>query len=276
MLVKQGGSNRGAKGCIIHKVSKNNTVACVRGCVEDRKGRSHLQCLSSSVTGARLQPVRKQAAQQEVSGGRASKASPAAPHRSPSLALPPEHTPPSVEKLSSTKLVPGAEKVGDRCSRLFLSAECLISLRTNERLAEISTKLLVEKQQNRSLLSTLTTRPVLEPPCVGNLNNSLVLNRNLTPGENLEISTSSSRPSNKSMETYLTKMQQEMEKNITRELEKGKEYNPFFFFSAAAECESGSYRASPLGATDESNLNQDLVLKTSQEYVQILKKNYMI
>ncbi|XP_036699498.1 ankyrin repeat domain-containing protein 26-like isoform X2 [Balaenoptera musculus] len=137
--------------------------------------------------------------------------------------------------------------------------------KTNERLAEISTKLLVEKQQNRSLLSTLTTRPVLEPPCVGNLNNSLVLNRNLTPGENLEISTSSSRPSNKSMETYLTKMQQEMEKNITRELEK-----------AAAECESGSYRASPLGATDESNLNQDLVLKTSQEYVQILKKNYMI
>ncbi|XP_028350777.1 ankyrin repeat domain-containing protein 26 isoform X2 [Physeter macrocephalus] len=137
--------------------------------------------------------------------------------------------------------------------------------KTNERLAEISTKLLVEKQQNRSLLSTLTTRPVLEPPCVGNLNNSLVLNRNLTPGENLEISTSSSRPSNKSMEIYLTKMQQEMEKNITRELEK-----------AAAECESGSYRASPLGATDESNLNQDLVLKTSQEYVQILKKNYMI
>ncbi|XP_028018707.2 ankyrin repeat domain-containing protein 26 isoform X3 [Balaenoptera acutorostrata] len=137
--------------------------------------------------------------------------------------------------------------------------------KTNERLAEISTKLLVEKQQNRSLLSTLTTRPVLELPCVGNLNNSLVLNRNLTPGENLEISTSSSRPSSKSMETYLTKMQQEMEKNITRELEK-----------AAAECESGSYRASPLGATDESNLNQDLVLKTSQEYVQILKKNYMI
>lgn len=78
--------------------------------------------------------------------------------------------------------------------------------RTNERLAEISTKLLVEKQQNRSLLSTLTTRPVLEPPCVGSLNNSLVLNRNLTPGENLEISTSSSRPSNKSMEIYLTKV----------------------------------------------------------------------
>ncbi|XP_064141021.1 ankyrin repeat domain-containing protein 26 isoform X9 [Loxodonta africana] len=137
--------------------------------------------------------------------------------------------------------------------------------KTNERLAEISTKLLVEKQQNRSLLSTLTTRPVLEPPCVGNVNSSLVLNRNLIPRENLAIPTSSPRPSNNSMETYLTKMQQELEKNITRELEE-----------AAAEFESGSCRASPLGSTDESNLNQDLVLKTSQEYVQILKKNYMI
>ena len=35
-------------------------------------------------------PVRNRAAQQEVSGGRASEASSAAPHRSPSLALPPE------------------------------------------------------------------------------------------------------------------------------------------------------------------------------------------
>ncbi|XP_059953606.1 ankyrin repeat domain-containing protein 26 isoform X3 [Mesoplodon densirostris] len=137
--------------------------------------------------------------------------------------------------------------------------------KTNERLAEISTKLLVEKQQNRPLLSTLTTRPVLKPPCVGNINNSLVLSRYLTPGENLEISTSSSRPSRESMEMYLTKMRQELQNAITRELEKD-----------AAECESGSYSASPLGATDESNLNQDLVWKASREYVQILKKNYMI
>ncbi|XP_065777006.1 ankyrin repeat domain-containing protein 26-like [Muntiacus reevesi] len=36
--------------------------------------------------------------------------------------------------------------------------------KTNWRLAEMSTKLEVEKQQNSSLLSTLTTRPVLEPP----------------------------------------------------------------------------------------------------------------
>ncbi|XP_046535315.1 ankyrin repeat domain-containing protein 26 isoform X5 [Equus quagga] len=137
--------------------------------------------------------------------------------------------------------------------------------KTNERLAETSTELLLKKEQNRSLLSALTARPVLEPPCAGNHNSSLVLNRNLTPREDLVIPTSRPRPSNNSMETYLTKMQEELEKNITRELEE-----------AAAEFESGPCRASPLGSADESNLNQDLVLKTSQEYVQILKKNYMI
>uniref|UniRef100_G1S4T7 Ankyrin repeat domain containing 26 n=1 Tax=Nomascus leucogenys TaxID=61853 RepID=G1S4T7_NOMLE len=136
--------------------------------------------------------------------------------------------------------------------------------KTNERLAEVSTKLLVEKQQSRSLFTTLTTRPVMEPPCVGNLSNSLDLNRKLIPRENLVISTSNPRASNNSMENYLSKMQQELEKNLTRELKE-----------AAAELESGSI-ASPLGSTDESNLNQDLVWKASREYVQVLKKNYMI
>ncbi|XP_034786048.2 ankyrin repeat domain-containing protein 26 isoform X17 [Pan paniscus] len=136
--------------------------------------------------------------------------------------------------------------------------------KTNERLAEVNTKLLVEKQQSRSLFTTLTTRPVKEPPCVGNLNNSLDLNRKLIPRENLVISTSNPRASNNSMENYLSKMQQELEKNITRELKE-----------AAAELESGSI-ASPLGSTDDSNLNQDLVWKASREYVQVLKKNYMI
>nr|XP_008000802.2 ankyrin repeat domain-containing protein 26 isoform X12 [Chlorocebus sabaeus] len=136
--------------------------------------------------------------------------------------------------------------------------------KTNERLAEVSTKLLVEKQQSRSLFTTLTTRPVMEPPCVGNLNNSLDHNRKLIPRENLVISSSNPRTSNNSVENYLSKMQQELEKNITRELEE-----------AAAELESGSI-ASPLGSTDESNVNQDLVWKASREYVQVLKKNYMI
>ncbi|XP_061291785.1 ankyrin repeat domain-containing protein 26 isoform X3 [Bos javanicus] len=137
--------------------------------------------------------------------------------------------------------------------------------KTHERLAVISTKLEVEKEQNRSLLSTLSTRPVLEPPCVGNFNNPVVLNGNLTPRANVGFSTSIPRPSNNSMETYLTKMRQELDRSITRELRE-----------AAAEFESDSYGLSPLGATDGSNLSEDLLLKTSQEYVQILKKKYMI
>ena len=137
--------------------------------------------------------------------------------------------------------------------------------KTKEKLAEVSTKLGMDKQQDRSCLSTLTRRPVLESPCVGNFNNTLVLNRNLTPRANVLLSTSIPRPSNNSMETYLTKMQWELRKNITKELEK-----------AVAEFKSGSYRVSLLGSTDESNLYQDLLLKTSQEYVHILKEKNMI
>ena len=74
-------------------------------------------------TGISPQPVRNRAAQQEVSDGQASKASSTAPHRSPLPALPAEPStppPPSVEKLSSTKPVPGAKNVGDRWSRVPL------------------------------------------------------------------------------------------------------------------------------------------------------------
>ena len=69
--------------------------------------------------------------------------------------------------------------------------------RTHERLAVISTKLEVEKEQNKSLL---------EPLCVGNFNNPLVLNGNLTLRANVRFSTSIPCPSNNSMENYLTKV----------------------------------------------------------------------
>ena len=69
-------------------------------------------------TATGLWPVRNQATEKEVSSRQANEASSAALHRSPSLALPPEPSPAlpwSVEKLSSSKLVPGAKKVGDCC-----------------------------------------------------------------------------------------------------------------------------------------------------------------
>ncbi|KAK2495146.1 hypothetical protein MC885_004446 [Smutsia gigantea] len=77
--------------------------------------------------------------------------------------------------------------------------------RTNEMLAEMNTRLLVEKQQNRSSLSSLTMRPVLEPPCIGNHKDS-VISRHLSPRENLVIPTSSQQISSNRMETYLLKV----------------------------------------------------------------------
>ncbi|XP_076690340.1 ankyrin repeat domain-containing protein 30A [Callospermophilus lateralis] len=134
--------------------------------------------------------------------------------------------------------------------------------KANERLEDVNTQLLVEKQ-NRSLLSTVSPRPVVECSCVGSLNNSLVLNRSYFPRENLVVPTSNPKPSNKSMENYLAEMQQKLEKSITRELKE-----------VADELESGSLRASPLGSTHKSS--QDLLSEASQEYVEILKKKYMI
>ncbi|XP_012889220.1 PREDICTED: ankyrin repeat domain-containing protein 30A isoform X2 [Dipodomys ordii] len=135
--------------------------------------------------------------------------------------------------------------------------------KTNERLEEANTKLYVEEQQNRSLLSTLSARPILDCPCVGNLHNTLALNRSFIPTESLVLPTLTSQPSSKSMENYLTKVQQELEKSITRELKE-----------AAAELESGFFRASPLGSTPKSS--QNLKSEASQGYIEILKKKYMI
>ncbi|XP_026643949.1 ankyrin repeat domain-containing protein 26-like isoform X3 [Microtus ochrogaster] len=135
--------------------------------------------------------------------------------------------------------------------------------KTNERLEEASTKLLLEEQQNRSLLSSLSTRPIVECPCIGGLHNSLVFNRTLIPRENIVIPSSSLQPSNKRMEIYLTKMHQELEKSINRELKE-----------AAAELESEFCRVSPLGSATKPG--QDLLSEASQEYIDILKKKYTI
>ncbi|KAK2495851.1 hypothetical protein MC885_012481 [Smutsia gigantea] len=65
-------------------------------------------------------------------------------------------------------------------------------LKTNERVEEINTKL--GEKQKRSSLSTLSTRPVLEPNCVGNLMGP-GLGRDLNPRENVVIRTSNCRTS---------------------------------------------------------------------------------
>ncbi|XP_013363831.1 PREDICTED: ankyrin repeat domain-containing protein 30A isoform X3 [Chinchilla lanigera] len=133
--------------------------------------------------------------------------------------------------------------------------------KANERLEEANTKLLVEKQQSRSLLSTVSTRPVLECPCVGNLHHSLALHRSFPPRENLVVHTLNPQPSNNSMESYLTKMRQELENSITRELRE-----------ATAELEA--FKVPPRGSAHKSS--QDLISEASQEYKEILRRRYMI
>ncbi|XP_055249991.1 ninein-like protein isoform X4 [Moschus berezovskii] len=91
--------------------------------------------------------------------------------------------------------------------------------KTNERLAEMSTKLEVEKQQNGSLFSPLSRRPVLEPSSVGNFNPTSGFNANLISRANVGFSTSIPRPSNDSMETYLTKDLQDRNNELQAALE---------------------------------------------------------
>ncbi|XP_064447802.1 ankyrin repeat domain-containing protein 26-like isoform X2 [Mirounga angustirostris] len=132
--------------------------------------------------------------------------------------------------------------------------------KTNEKLAgrETSTKLLVETQEKTSLINTIAMTPVLELPSVRNMNNSSLLNTYVAPRENLVIPTSSSWPKKNGIETFLTKMQQEMERNITRELEE-----------EAAEFELDSWHmTSSLECTYESYVNDDLLAKSSKEFLQ--------
>ncbi|XP_053758314.1 ankyrin repeat domain-containing protein 26-like isoform X1 [Panthera pardus] len=134
--------------------------------------------------------------------------------------------------------------------------------RTNERLSESNTKLLVERQQHQTLLRTLTMSSGLETPYCGHFENNSVLNGNLTPRGNLVIPTLSPRPSYAYWETSLWKMQQELEKGVTRALEE-----------AATEVERGSCRT-PLVSTDDSILNQDPVWKVTRICTDFEQKLY--
>ncbi|XP_054308848.1 coiled-coil domain-containing protein 144A-like isoform X3 [Pongo pygmaeus] len=78
-----------------------------------------------------------------------------------------------------------------------------------EILADVSTKLLQEKEWSGSLFSSHTTRPVLESACNGNLNENLGLNRIHIPREALRIPTLSSLSSNIRMESDLSKTRTE-------------------------------------------------------------------
>ncbi|XP_050619817.1 coiled-coil domain-containing protein 144A isoform X6 [Macaca thibetana thibetana] len=128
--------------------------------------------------------------------------------------------------------------------------------RTNEKIAEVSAQLTVEKELTRSPFAACSTRPILEPPCAGNLNDSEDLNRKHIPRKK--------KSAPESMESYLLKMQQKLQNDITREV------------TAATKCEPEPYVASPPESAYQKNLNQDPVLEATKEYAQILSRKYMI
>ncbi|XP_069048664.1 ankyrin repeat domain-containing protein 26 isoform X9 [Lepisosteus oculatus] len=152
--------------------------------------------------------------------------------------------------------------------------------RSNERLAEANTKLLGERQRSKSLIASsivngsLTAGPVLD---MNQLQGSLgpfggtlgPLNRNLSLGGSFLNPVGDGLSQNSRVEAYLAKMQNELEKNISKELD-----------HATAELEGGSARLSPVGSAAGSlksvNLDQDPVSRATQQYLEVLKKNYMI
>ncbi|XP_074871091.1 ankyrin repeat domain-containing protein 26 isoform X3 [Carettochelys insculpta] len=147
--------------------------------------------------------------------------------------------------------------------------------RANEKIAEANSKLLHERHRSKSLIAnsivngSLSASPVLDTTHLGNLSNNLTLNRSLGLGGSFINPTGNALSSKNRVEAYLAKMQQELEKSITKELDQ-----------ATAELETGSVRVSPVGSTDGSsknaNVDQDPVSKATQQYLDVLKKNYMI
>ncbi|XP_036374400.1 uncharacterized protein si:ch211-272n13.3 [Megalops cyprinoides] len=146
--------------------------------------------------------------------------------------------------------------------------------RSNERLAEANTRLLSERQRSKSFIASSIVNGGLPGPSldVGQLGSVGAYGATLGPlSRSLGLGGSFLSPMAESqsgkVEAYLAKMQNELEKNISRELD-----------DAAAELEGGSARLPPVGsaAGSQKNLDQDPVTRATQQYLEVLKKNYMI
>ncbi|XP_047675761.1 ankyrin repeat domain-containing protein 26 isoform X9 [Tachysurus fulvidraco] len=142
--------------------------------------------------------------------------------------------------------------------------------RSNERLAEANAKLLSERQNSKTLLSSSVVNGSLGGPA---LDAHSSLGR---LGLGASLLSPLGDPHTNRVETYLAKMQSELEKNITKELDYG-----------TSELEAASTRMSPVGSAcgSQKNLNSNLnvehqssdaLSRATQQYLEVLKKNYMI
>uniref|UniRef100_A0A8D0HPC0 Ankyrin repeat domain-containing protein 26 n=1 Tax=Sphenodon punctatus TaxID=8508 RepID=A0A8D0HPC0_SPHPU len=137
--------------------------------------------------------------------------------------------------------------------------------RANERLAEVNGKLIHERHRSKSLIAnsfvngSLSATPVLDTTQFGSLGSNLALNRSLGLGGGFMNPTGNALSSKNRVEAYLAKVSN---------------------YKSTTELEAGSVRVSPVGSTNGStknlNVEQDPVSKATQQYLDVLKKNYMI
>ncbi|XP_042157306.1 ankyrin repeat domain-containing protein 26 isoform X2 [Oncorhynchus tshawytscha] len=149
--------------------------------------------------------------------------------------------------------------------------------RSNERLAEANTKLMSERHRSKSLIASSIVNGSLGGPLdMGSLGSVGAYGATLGPlnrslGGPL-LSPLGDGGQSSRVEAYLAKMQNELERNISKELDHA---------TAELEC---SARMSPVGSASGSPTSlgwglgvvEDPVSRATQQYLEVLKKNYMI
>ncbi|TMS05655.1 Ankyrin repeat domain-containing protein 26 [Larimichthys crocea] len=140
--------------------------------------------------------------------------------------------------------------------------------RANSRLSEANSKLLNER--SRSLLTSSIANGSLGGPSldVGSLGSPVHYGATLGPlnrslGLGLSLLSPVTDGQNSRVEDYLAKMQSELDRKISKELN-----------NATAELDLASARMSPVGSA--SRVELDPVSKATQQYLEVLKKNNMI
>ncbi|TKS68220.1 Ankyrin repeat domain-containing protein 26 [Collichthys lucidus] len=140
--------------------------------------------------------------------------------------------------------------------------------RANSRLSEANSKLLNER--SRSLITSSIANGSLGGPSldVGSLGSPVHYGATLGPlnrslGLGLSLLSPVTDGQNSRVEDYLAKMQSELDRKISKELN-----------NATAELDLASARMSPVGSA--SRVELDAVSKATQQYLEVLKKNYEI
>ncbi|XP_034734643.1 ankyrin repeat domain-containing protein 26 isoform X12 [Etheostoma cragini] len=140
--------------------------------------------------------------------------------------------------------------------------------RANSRLAEANSKLLNER--SRSLITSSIANGSLGGPSLdlGSLGSPAQYGTTLGPlnrslGLGFSLLSPVTEGQNSRVEDYLAKMQTELDRNISKELN-----------NATAELDSASARMSPVGSA--SRVELDPVSRATQQYLEVLKKNNMI